>query len=571
MKQLIGFLFVIASLILFLCIMPVIASLATDATLRDAFNTLSNNGYSAFADQDGNLDVAGDLEVDGDATVDGDSTTVGDVSGATVTAAGALTGGSIVAPTGVGAVKVVAGANAPQAIKDRADYSCDGIDDDVQLLAAINALTAGRTWKESVKVVGELLIESPVNLDSYTILDLSDARLVAAADTELISADSADHDFEILGGVLDGNKDSGYTSDCIQLDGGVAGTNFHAMIRGVEIVDAGDIGLMGYRANYVWMEKVNAHGSRNRGVFFNGSHDLWVNACLTWGNGTGGTGYGLYFGSNLGSGKQSHDLHVSNHTSYGNSGTGVSVADNGPNLYAYNFHLSGITTYDNSVYGLRIGLAKYGDVVGVIAHDNANNGIEFDSVTDVSLTSFESYGNANGVEFMASDVTLGSSRNSVTQGHIHDNTGNGVVLVNTTYTDVCGNDIYNHSTADYGIQEYGSTDYNTISGNYLSTNTVAIWTVGAHTTVSGNLGYTSENSGTATVANATTTIKVAHGLAAVPARVSITCTGWGNATKAWISSKDSDGDGLKFTISVDADPGASTATFDWRAILSEGQ
>lgn len=83
-------------------------------------------------------------------------------------------------------------------------------------------------------------------------------------------------------------------------------------------------------------------------------------------------------------------------------------------------------------------------------------------------------------------------------------------------------------------------------------------------------GKPTDNSGTAIVLNATTSIKVAHGLADIPTRVQITATLWSNATKAWVSSKDSDADGLKFTITVDQDPGAGTAVFDWDAQIGEG-
>ncbi len=38
----------------------------------------------------------------------------------------------------------------------------------------------------------------------------------------------------------------------------------------------------------------------------------------------------------------------------------------------------------------------------------------------------------------------------------------------------------------------------------------------------------------------------------------------------WVSSMDSDADGTKFTITVDQDPGAGTATFNWHAQIGEG-
>ncbi len=122
-----------------------------------------------------------------------------------------------------------------------------------------------------------------------------------------------------------------------------------------------------------------------------------------------------------------------------------------------------------------------------------------------------------------------------------------------------------------GIREgnAGATNFNSIHDNTIIGTTPLVIT-GAGTKYYKNQGYITENSGSATVLNTTTSIKVAHGLSAIPTRVQITSTGWGNATRAWISSKDSDGDGLRFTISVDADPGITGAIFDWRAVVGEG-
>jgi hypothetical protein len=73
-----------------------------------------------------------------------------------------------------------------------------------------------------------------------------------------------------------------------------------------------------------------------------------------------------------------------------------------------------------------------------------------------------------------------------------------------------------------------------------------------------------QTSGTATVPNGSTSIDVAHGLGATPdiQNINITPTNsLGSATKFWVSSVSS----TTFTITVDADPGETTATFAWKA------
>lgn len=85
---------------------------------------------------------------------------------------------------------------------------------------------------------------------------------------------------------------------------------------------------------------------------------------------------------------------------------------------------------------------------------------------------------------------------------------------------------------------------------------------GTNTIVRNNIGWKTDNSGTATVANATTSIAVTHGLDITPGLgvISVTPTNnLGTATKFWISNATN----TQFTINVDADPGASTATFAW--------
>lgn len=81
-----------------------------------------------------------------------------------------------------------------------------------------------------------------------------------------------------------------------------------------------------------------------------------------------------------------------------------------------------------------------------------------------------------------------------------------------------------------------------------------------------NPSHKTENSGTATVPSGATTVVITHGLATTPTRVLLTARIWSNASKAWVTTLTA----TQFTINVDADPGAGTAIFDWRAQVGEG-
>lgn len=146
---------------------------------------------------------------------------------------------------------------------------------------------------------------------------------------------------------------------------------------------------------------------------------------------------------------------------------------------------------------------------------------------------------------------------------------------NTHYNIVSGNSFETSTTVGKTrsmIREEGTggSGDNIIEGNTMSVNaavTVAnLETGGTNTIIRNNIGWTTESSGAATVANGTTTIAVNHGLAATPAlsNISVTPTNsMGTAAKFWISGVGA----TQFTINVDADPGATTAAFAWNVRL----
>ena len=107
-----------------------------------------------------------------------------------------------------------------------------------------------------------------------------------------------------------------------------------------------------------------------------------------------------------------------------------------------------------------------------------------------------------------------------------------------------------------------------ITGNLFEAVTTKISGSGTGNKIHDNKGYVTENSGTATVLNTTTSIAVAHGLAATPTRIQITPRE--NPTNAvsfwWVDTVDA----ANFTINVNADPGASNLDFDWHAQVGEG-
>lgn len=105
-----------------------------------------------------------------------------------------------------------------------------------------------------------------------------------------------------------------------------------------------------------------------------------------------------------------------------------------------------------------------------------------------------------------------------------------------------------------------------VIGNYLSGNATSGITLngtGGSDVIRHNIGYDTEANGTATVVNGQTSVVVTHGLEKTPTlqQIAVTPTNnMGNATKFWISTPTA----TQFTINVNADPGAGTATFAWQ-------
>lgn len=144
---------------------------------------------------------------------------------------------------------------------------------------------------------------------------------------------------------------------------------------------------------------------------------------------------------------------------------------------------------------------------------------------------------------------------------------------NSTSAAIVGNSftVNTSSTVRNCVRELSSSSSKTlvadniidVSGSLFSTNK-AVELLGTGSKAANNLGYATAASGTATVASGATTASVTHGLAATPAAKDILLTptnSLGSAAKFWVSSPGA----TTFTINVNTDPGATTATFAWTA------
>lgn len=137
------------------------------------------------------------------------------------------------------------------------------------------------------------------------------------------------------------------------------------------------------------------------------------------------------------------------------------------------------------------------------------------------------------------------------------------------YGNTCGTDDATYAPK-CGIHLDALADYCTIYGNNLEGSVTAEMIVdsGANANggfVRGNFGFKTENSGTATLANGTTSIAVNHGLDVTPSAGDIVVTPietWGNMTQFYIDTYTS----TQFTIHADQNPGQDV-DFAWSAAV----
>lgn len=225
------------------------------------------------------------------------------------------------------------------------EYYCNGTADNVRIEEAVNDLTAGRTWYEKVLVKGDLAIAASITLPSYTILDLTNAKLTLGdgLNTDMINLDATTVNHVLVtGGVLDCNKaNQTGTSYGIWLDG-----QNYIFVEGVRVFDAYTTGIQvkgrtydstrpmtgifrnnvsdsGYsditaNGDYLQLVYGNTCKSGERGILISGCHMAVANSNICYKNNS----YGLYLAAN------SEDVAAFNTIASCSDGIRVGVASN---------------------------------------------------------------------------------------------------------------------------------------------------------------------------------------------------------------------------------------------------
>ena len=500
--------------------------------------------------------------------------------------------------------------------KAGADYLCDNVDDNVQIQAAMDALPAA----------GGSIYLAEGNYTLAAKLTPPSSCYLYGTRQAVINGASDANPFEING--KSNVTLRGFTIDGDYGDGVILlGTLSDITLQDLEIADVGQSGVEIYPVDTIMkrikLKDLYIHDTGHSGIYGASSTgqtssqviDLLIDGCHcdTNGSSTGEWHGGIVierWGTTENSIKIANSyiedgyesgvhietvdgmVQIDNVISKGNGARKASPTyATGFKVTKSNVMLSNCFAIGNTRNGFGLTpSATYTYVViadSCVSYNNGWYGFSF-TLTDndgtyktLTLSNSNAYGNTlSGLALRASasldeiPYLIAIHNNTIAGNLVGQTSGAELVLVSNggspySYArnvSIRGNKIFPSNALVSAITISGTSPV--IEGNEIGTDGAATIVPGGGSTgtiIRNNTGYITENSGTATVASGDTTVVVSHGLSVAPDRVTLTATLWSNAAKAWVTTKTA----TQFTINVDADPGASTATFDWRAVKGE--
>lgn len=491
--------------------------------------------------------------------------------------------GAIYAPTGRSATIVVAASDSSAASKEQADYVCDGVADDVQIQAAIDALP----------VVGGIVRLCEGSYESNAITLSNNVTLTGAGYPTSIGATGYGTSFIRLD---DGCVLKNLCIDCNSMDFGVFVAGNYVTVDNIYLENTSADGiLIGQPSEDIHDIYINNVRTNNTGTskgssvqVFQGAYNVIISNCVA--HNFSDSAYNIHDHVDENS---PHDVIVTNcimDTAIAGGGTGigsgitVAASTNAGDIYNVlidNCHIS------NTLYGIYVNKIYNIDISSVTIND----------ITQTYMIHFlgENRATVSTCHFnnsLASGIginQIGASGQYTLSNNVFNDLRNYGMWIESPNAIITGNRFFNigAGASGSGIRLLGSDACisNNVFDNILR---YGIWFDGGNAIVSGNvfdsigisvllydsaimrnnIGYVSENSGNASIVSGTTSIIVSHGLADTPTRVQVTPTN--NPTNAvsfwWVDTLTS----TQFTIHCNTDPGATGLTFDWRAVAGEG-
>lgn len=418
------------------------------------------------------------------------------------------------------------------------EYQCDGIDDDVQIQAAIDALPS--SGGKVVLSEGTFTIATAISIPSHvtvegkeysTIVKVANSKNISAfinSDTTNGNTNITLRDFKI-----DGNRanQSSPANGGIYFTSATRSTNISFL--NLWIVDCEGHGLHPKDTDYLRVHNVFLDGN---GVTGNSAYH---NAYFFHSDYASITGL-VTVNSIAGRGCKLTDMSwgTAEIIAAGNSDTGVSISD------ACSQMLCLIVAYNNGANGIRVVSENSNVPVECVIHGiceaNTNHGLH---LAGNQMIVSGHYSGSSGSSQDGIRITTAGDKNLIQSVRARDNTGTGITLDSGADNNVIANCNFDNNTGD-GIADNGA-------GNIIRQ----------------NAGWVTENSGTATITNGNTSVTVTHGLDVTPTIDDISVLMGESPTNdpgnIWVDTITS----TQFNINSRNDPGASNLDFGWKAVV----
>ena len=448
------------------------------------------------------------------------------------------------------------------------------VDDAEVIQKALDSLTPNRTWKEVVALRGRFVLSNTIYLDSYTVFDLRGAVLEQnfSSARPIIMVDGKEQ-VDIKGGILDGKK----TSDNADTYGW----------WGIRIKNSKDVNIEGVYVKDTNFQNVIFEGNCERcsirnSILKGGENALFVfsadssqtlrdcvieDCILDGGTPLANRPTGVDFwregvsrcvarnliicNTRVGIGVTNcQDNAISDVTIANITSSGIIILD------GHRIEISNPVILNAGRYGIEVTYEKRGTtkyysdhvkILGGIIYSPAGHGIFVYECDHASIQNVHVIKAGNdGIYYQGDHGVI--TGNPIEDANQSQGTCYGIHLRYATYTVVANNCITGDLITN-SIYEDTGADYNLITNNIVNK---AINKQGANTVVRRNLGYLTENSGTAKVTgngtDTTFTVDITHGLVKDKAVARITLDREGTVDKVYLVDKD--GDGFKETLRV---------------------
>jgi parallel beta-helix repeat protein len=378
-----------------------------------------------------------------------------------------------------------------------------GTDAQAVIQAALDNLTSGRDYKETVVLKGDIALDSSIDLNSYTTLDMRGARLTLdnSADEDVIKNKDANNTYiDIIGGVIDGNQAnqtaaqviSGIYFDTVTY-GNIMGVTITNPLRfGIRIDDSSfyntvtncyiddsdeQAGLyLGPGCQFNRITNVHVQDSF-AGISLNGAvvHNTFTNCVVYNGDGVGFT---LYNGADRNAFSSCVAVNCGQAIPGGESGGGFYLEDE-----CDNNTFTGCVSQGNAEDGFTVngigGVCVGNTFTGCIAESNTLHGFDLTNASAyTSLVGCQSISNTRNGIFIYK-----SSSNTISGCVVRNNsqagagTYSGIQLDDAAAT--CEHNVITGckfiddqvtKTQDYAIEELNAANYTRIVGNNFITN-----------------------------------------------------------------------------------------------------